>query len=160
MNAALAPEDSEPIPEGILLRAGATARGSGRSVVSTLEDMLADDPARFIRRLGRTLAFPVLGMAELRGLSPAFDRLTFADCMRRSCIATTVSGKSIAIICDPFDIDQIVAQRPQSRDRHQRVGEILLFLAGKSGRRQRGRISLVLLRRGARPAAGLVISTR
>jgi len=45
--------------------------------------MLGDDAVRFTTRLGKTLFFPVLGMNELRDLSPAFDRLTFAECTRR-----------------------------------------------------------------------------
>jgi general secretion pathway protein E len=98
-------EDLVPIPETTLRQARATAAASGRPTVAILQDMLSDDPVQFTSRLGRTLSFPVLGMNELRELPPSFDRLTFADCTRRHCIASTQAGRSIAIISDPFDIE-------------------------------------------------------
>jgi general secretion pathway protein E len=104
-SASVLSDDLEPILETTLSQARATANASGRSIVSVLEDMLGEESPSFIRRLGRTLSFPVLGMSDLRGVSPAFDRLSFAECARRHCIASNGSERPMAIISDPFDLE-------------------------------------------------------
>ena len=95
-----------PIPESTMLEATASARVSGRGAVDVLQDMLhGADPELLIRRLGATLALPALDMSDLRTLLPNFDLISFADCMRRSCISGTLAGERVAVVGDPFDLD-------------------------------------------------------
>jgi general secretion pathway protein E len=98
-------ENPQSIPEATLVAARNSARGSGRSIVTTLEDMLGMDAVAFIDLLGRTLSLQVLAMRELRDLVPSFERITFAECLKRHCIASERDGQSVVIIADPFDLD-------------------------------------------------------
>lgn len=77
---------------------------TGRRVLDLLQDKLAEPPQLFAYRLGKTLRYPVLGMASLREFLPQFDVLSFADAMRRGVvIVQDAQGGLAVVISDPFD---------------------------------------------------------
>ena len=104
-SAALTDTQWMPIPERDLRQASVTAAASGRSTAAVLEDMLGENAQSFIARLGLTLSVPVLGMAELRGISPDFRNITFAECSRRGFFVRQRDNITTAIVSDPFDVE-------------------------------------------------------
>lgn len=105
MSSGTATMDATPIAEETLQRARATATTTGRSTAAVLQDMLGADPDTFIAHLGRTFTLPVFSMTELRAITPAFDRITFADCMRRNVIVVAQEPIPLAVVTDPFNLD-------------------------------------------------------
>lgn len=97
--------DATSIAEEALQRARASATTTGRSTATILQDLLGEEPDSFVARLGATFAMPVLTMAELRGITPAFSRIPFADCMRRNVIVFAKADTTSVVIADPFDLD-------------------------------------------------------
>ncbi len=102
----------DAVEEGLVFAAAAiaearhTARQTGRRVLSVLEENAVLSPDAFLARLGHTLRYPVLGMAALNPLAPAFDLLPFTDALRRECVALrNADGEVMMGFADPFQPD-------------------------------------------------------
>ncbi|MEY4564340.1 MAG: hypothetical protein RLZZ618_3617 [Pseudomonadota bacterium] len=81
------------------------------------------DPSLLLDELGALFALPVLRMSDLQQWTPAFDRLPFAEVVkRRSALFSGQDGALHLLITDPFDTDQIAWART-------RFGAITLCLA-------------------------------
>jgi general secretion pathway protein E len=65
----------------------ARQRGTGALALKSLEESLDLGPEGFLAELGRAFAYPVLPMAALRELEPAFDLLPFNLALERECAA-------------------------------------------------------------------------
>ena len=96
---------AEPIEDEVLLEAVALAKSSRRHSVQVLQDLLEENAAGVLSRLGRTLHLPILDMAHLREVQPSFAKLTFAECARRGCIAGELRNEPVVIVGDPFDLE-------------------------------------------------------
>ena len=94
---------NEMIPGTLIRASGEEAARLGARCVEVLEDKLHQPPELFIRLLGGTLRYPVMGMAELRLLEPAFDVLPYDEAARRSCVAArNADGALLLLFDDPF----------------------------------------------------------
>ena len=82
------------------------ARLTGRRALDVLEEAAALPPEIFVARLGEALQYPVLDMAALNRLAPAFDLLPFAEALKRECAALRAGdGRVILAFADPFQAD-------------------------------------------------------
>ncbi|WP_028989937.1 GspE/PulE family protein [Thermithiobacillus tepidarius DSM 3134] len=91
------------IPAAQLSQARAEAARSRRRLVAVLEEQLGLPPVEFLRSLGGTLHYPVLDMAALRSLAPAFDLVPYAEALRRECLALrNADGEVLLALADPF----------------------------------------------------------
>ena len=93
----------EMIPGTLIRAASDEAVRLGGRCVDVLEETLRQPPEIFIRMLGNTLHYPVLDMAGLRVLEPAFDLLSYDEAARRSCVAArSGAGDLLLLFDDPF----------------------------------------------------------
>ncbi len=94
-----------PAIAGEQLRAARERAGQGRRrTLEVLEEMLALPAGEFAARLGATLHHPVLDMAALDRLGPAFEVIAFTEAVERECLALRDdAGRLVAVFGDPFD---------------------------------------------------------
>jgi general secretion pathway protein E len=84
----------------------ARARGGGQAGLAYLREILGLEPADFLREMGEAFAYPVLDMAGLRDLAPAFDLLPFNLALGRECAACRDgAGRLWLVFADPLSPD-------------------------------------------------------
>src|SRR6267378_4177842 len=89
-----------------LANARKAAAVAGKTILDQLESEFAGSSAEFTSRLGSTLGYPVLHMADLHALQAAFDILPFTECMRRTCfVFRGNNGQWGMVFGDPFATD-------------------------------------------------------
>lgn len=95
---------SEDMISSVLIRSAFDeAVQSGERCVDILEQKLHLPAEVFVHLLGNTLRYPVMEMAALRTLEPAFDLLTYDDAARRNCVAArNAAGELHLLFDDPF----------------------------------------------------------
>ncbi len=90
----------------VLAEARKEAAHSKRKAVEILEEQLALAPDEFIHALGSLVRWPVLPMARLRELAPAFDLLPFAEAAQHECIAFRDTDANVLVVSgDPFALE-------------------------------------------------------
>ncbi len=65
----------------------ARAQGAGQAGLAHLQAALGLEPEAFLRELGAAFAYPVMDMAAMRDMAPAFDLLPFNLALERECAA-------------------------------------------------------------------------
>ncbi|HUW29658.1 MAG TPA: GspE/PulE family protein [Sulfuriferula sp.] len=91
------------IPGDLLQAARAEAVRLRRRLVEVLEEQLDLAAPAFSASLGATLHYPVLGMDQLHGLTPAFDVLPFQLAQQKTCIAFRDEAARLLLVTgDPF----------------------------------------------------------
>jgi general secretion pathway protein E len=96
------PETASRLTPELVRRA--RERGDGARAIQFLEEALGLAPADFLVELGGAFAYPVLDMASLRDLSPAFDVLPFNLCIEKECAACRDAlGGLLFVFSDPLD---------------------------------------------------------
>ena len=96
------PETASRLTPELVRRA--RARGDGARAIQFLEETLGLAPADFLAELGGAFAYPVLDMASLRDLAPAFDALPFNLCIEKECAACRDAGGGLLFVfSDPLD---------------------------------------------------------
>jgi general secretion pathway protein E len=82
----------------------AIAEREGRAFIRALEARCELPPEVWLDALGRHFHYPVLGMAALDRLEPAFDLLPLSDAVPRLCvILRDGDGRCLAVMADPTD---------------------------------------------------------
>lgn len=82
----------------------ARAQGRGPNALKALQEASGLTGQAFLQALGEAFAYPVLDMAALRALTPAFERLPFAQALARECAAgRDASGRLWLVHADPLD---------------------------------------------------------
>jgi general secretion pathway protein E len=93
-----------PISPATLSEARGRARSNGRRLIEILEEMYGSRPSEFTAVLAATVQRPVLTIAQLQAMSPAFDRLPFKESLARDCLLLRdASGNLVLAVADPFD---------------------------------------------------------
>ncbi|MFA5081486.1 MAG: hypothetical protein WC474_02930, partial [Hydrogenophilaceae bacterium] len=88
----------------LLRQARRQAELGGRQLMEVLEETLALAPEAFVASLGSALHFPVLAMAEMQQLTPAFDVIPFAEAMEHECLAfRDADNRLLSVSGDPFN---------------------------------------------------------
>ena len=91
---------------GAVDAARAEAAQARRRLVDVLEERLALDPDRFVQELAATHSMPVIRMAELRELAPAFDLLPYGEAAERGCVLVrNPDGGLLLVADDPFSLE-------------------------------------------------------
>ncbi len=73
----------------------ARAQGSGQTALAYLRDRLGLEPGAFLAALGKAFAYPVMDMAALRDMNPAFELLPFSLALERECAACRDAGGQV-----------------------------------------------------------------
>jgi len=88
-----------------LRRIAETARRAGTDLCRAVEEHAGVDSGEASRLIGAAYGYPVLAMAQLGALRPAFDIAPFADMAKRRCMLVRDAAQRLAgVISDPFDI--------------------------------------------------------
>jgi general secretion pathway protein E len=89
---------------GLLAAARAEAAASRRRIVEVMEEHSGLEAESFIWDLGAALHFPVLRLAVLQRLAPAFELLPYAEAVQRECVLLRRSdGGLLLAFANPFD---------------------------------------------------------
>jgi len=97
---------SEParLAPDTLKKARSEAARSGRALLAVLREASGLSDGDFLLALGATARLPVLAMAGLDRLSPAFDLLPFSEALQKQCLPFLDEDKALTlVIADPFD---------------------------------------------------------
>lgn len=123
----------DQIAPAAIAAARAAAKMSGQSLVDALAEQLALDGPVFTQRLGQTFNYPVLDMAALNDLTPAFDLIPYTEAVERACLAFRRGDQVLFVLSDPFNANLNAwadEQLPQSFVRHlAHHSEITAYLA-------------------------------
>jgi len=88
----------------LLQKARAESLRSNRRLTTVLEEMLGLDQTAFLAWLGNLSRYSVATMDEIHDCEPAFDVLSFADCLQRECLPLrSEDGRLMLLIADPFN---------------------------------------------------------
>ncbi len=74
-----------------------------RPLLEVLQEDLAIDAAALADVIGAALGLDVIGMGRMTALTPAFDRLPYAEAAQRGCIAFDDGAMWGVAVADPFD---------------------------------------------------------
>jgi general secretion pathway protein E len=103
--------------EGLVRLAHAAAARSQRSVVAELEALTGDDPRQALRRIATVLDLPIVETSEMLAMPGAFDLLPLSKALQRHCaLLRPDSGRLVAVLSDPFDVDLLTWLETQARE--------------------------------------------
>jgi len=85
------------------LLAQARLQASDERLLNCLERLACNTPDTFVRRLGITLHYPVLGSQALLASTPRFDKVSLAQCLKREFVLVEQGGELHGVFADPFD---------------------------------------------------------
>jgi general secretion pathway protein E len=81
-----------------------TALLEGTPVMTVLEAQSGLTPNEFMRQIASLFGYPLLTMEELRSADPAFEHVSYAECMQRNIAVIQGPGAGTRIVLsDPFD---------------------------------------------------------
>ena len=104
MNMTVSGLTPEAIPTAFIHEVRREVTGTSMRMIDVLEERMAIDADVFVRRLGVTVGYPVLEMADLHRLQAAFDVVPFNDALTRECITfRDPDGVLLLIFADPFN---------------------------------------------------------
>jgi len=175
-------ESFMPLSMATIEAARMTAMSQMRPLVTVLEEQSGHAPDEFVARLGDLFAYPVLTMAGLQALEPAFELLSYPQCVQRGVFVGRDAEDHLNFVFpDPFDgtlqswaeyaipasftaclahRDNITAFLAQQEERLRAMQDIM---AGAEEGSEAGEaaddISLVLINEDASPVVKLVNST-
>ncbi len=94
----------EPIPATLFAEARLEAEEVHRRLVEVLAEKLNLPADIYTARLGKTLHYPILTMAQLHELTPAFTVLPYTEAAQRECMAfRDEKGALLLVFADPFN---------------------------------------------------------
>jgi general secretion pathway protein E len=74
--------------------------------IETLEKEMGCPPAEFVERLSERLHMAAISLDEMRAAEPTFEVISFAECMRRLCVALRAGdGTLLMTLGNPYDLD-------------------------------------------------------
>jgi general secretion pathway protein E len=94
----------DALPGSLIETARARATAARLPITNVLEEELGLSPQEFTQRLGATFSWPVLSMADLNDLVPAFELLPFHEAVRRNCFMARESNALVCVLVNPFDL--------------------------------------------------------
>ncbi len=91
------------IDAGLIQAARAQAAEQGGGVLAALETLSGFEGDAFLAELGRAFSFPVVDMARLRDMEPAFEHLSFSQALERECATCRDEGGELwFLLADPL----------------------------------------------------------
>jgi general secretion pathway protein E len=93
-----------PFSASELAQARALAAPNEQPLIDILQASSTQDHTSFMQRLGLTARCPVLSMAQLRAMQPAFEVIPFKETLTRNCLLLQDSdGQLMLVLDDPFN---------------------------------------------------------
>ena len=90
----------------LLRQARSQAACSGRPVMVELETLAAVDPRILLQSIAAIFQLPIVEVADMLILDPAFDLLPLSMAMQRGCVLLrAIDGALIGVLADAFDAD-------------------------------------------------------
>jgi general secretion pathway protein E len=101
------PRDLSSVPHLLpdeIARARHTAQESGKPAVELLEENTGLAAEAFTSALGATLGYPVITLAEMDELDPAFDLLPYSEALGHGCVLFRDAADGLMLVFgDPFN---------------------------------------------------------
>ena len=94
--------NKQPIDLSRLADVRRRAFEQGISVIQILEETGGYTPDELVQQLGKLLHMPVLEMKAIHALSPAFDRLPFAEAIMHECVLFRRDQNYLLAVSNPF----------------------------------------------------------
>ena len=96
-----------------ILQAANQAKQNGKRAMEYLQAQANVSPAEFVTQLGAVLHYPTLNLAQMKALSPAFDLMSFSECLQRECVLLQQNNKLILVLADIYNnrLESWVANR-------------------------------------------------
>ncbi|AEJ02993.1 type II secretion system protein E [Nitrosomonas sp. Is79A3] len=94
--------NKQPIDINRLADVRRRAFEQGISVIQILEETGGYTPDELVQQLGQLLHLPVLEMKAIHALSPAFDRLPFAEAILHECVLFRRDQNYLLAVSNPF----------------------------------------------------------
>ncbi len=92
------------ISQGVISKAYSDATRQGLRVLEVLDETLSLPSDDFVAQLAATFHYPVLTLADMQQMQPAFKIIPYAEAVRRECIAfLDEEGQLLTAIADPFN---------------------------------------------------------
>lgn len=87
----------------MLLQATKTAKANGQRAIEALEEASQLSPADFIQQLAVNFAYPLITLTQMLALRPAFERISFSECLQRECLLLRNGNEFIFVFADIFN---------------------------------------------------------
>ena len=94
--------NKQPIDLSRLADVRRRAFEQGISVIQILDETGGYTPDELVQQLGKLLHMPVLEMKAIHALSPAFDRLPFAEAIMHECVLFRRDQNYLLAVSNPF----------------------------------------------------------
>ncbi|MDO9469313.1 MAG: GspE/PulE family protein [Nitrosomonas sp.] len=94
--------NKQPIDLSRLAEVRRRAFEQGISVIQILDETGGYTPDELVQQLGKLLHMPVLEMKAIHALSPAFDRLPFAEAIMHECVLFRRDQNYLLAVSNPF----------------------------------------------------------
>jgi len=80
------------------------SQSNNTNVMDELKDLTRLEPAVLLSALAEKFNYPVLTLADMQCMKPAFELLSFAEATRRQCLLLSDENNSLtAVLTDPFN---------------------------------------------------------
>ena len=104
MNLAESTRATNTISPAAVRSARAAAAAAGRRLMEVLEEQSGLTEDGFMQALGACMNYPVVTMADLDNLQPAFDLLSFTEAAEKECLLLRDANAGLVLaITDPFN---------------------------------------------------------
>ena len=86
-----------------LPKARARAAEGARGIPAVLQEDLGCAPEELMASLAEMTGLPLLAIARMETLNPAFEQLPYAECLAREMVLFRAGSEWLAVIADPFN---------------------------------------------------------
>jgi len=110
---------AQRLTPAVVRQAREQARTGQHGVMQALHELIDLPPDLLLEATGCAMQLPVLDLAAMNELSPAFDLLPFALALRRGCLALRRGRDPMLVLADPFDHDLLAGCAEQLGTAHE-----------------------------------------
>ena len=94
------------VDAALVARARDIRRDTGQDLVSALHSLTGGDLRDIVLALGARLGLPVMNLADMLAVRPAFDIVPLSQALQRHCaLLHGADGALVGVVSDPFDLD-------------------------------------------------------
>ncbi|MDO8412425.1 MAG: GspE/PulE family protein [Gallionellaceae bacterium] len=94
------------ISQEVIAKVHAEAARTSQPMLEVLAAAVPVPPADFVAQLAAVFRYPVLTLADMQQMQPAFKAISYAEAVRRECIVFLGEQDTLlAVIADPFNSD-------------------------------------------------------
>ncbi len=94
------------VDAALVARARDIRRDTGQDLVSALHSLTGGNLRDIVLALGARLGLPVMNLADMLAVRPAFDIVPLSQALQRHCaLLHGADGALVGVVSDPFDLD-------------------------------------------------------